>query len=123
MEVRADTYLWAIRIYKSRTLASEAIKNGKVKLDGKNFKPSHVVKVGEVYSITIGIENIVLEVSSLIEKRQSYEIAKKHYINHSPIIDKKEVQSSAFFVSIKRSKGSGRPTKKDRRDISNFEKI
>ena len=123
MEVRADTYLWAIRIYKSRTLASEAIKNGKVKLDGKNFKPSHVVKVGEVYSTTIGIENIVLEVSSLLEKRQSYEIAKKHYINYSPIIEKKEVQSSAFFVSIKRSKGSGRPTKKDRRDISNFEEI
>ena len=53
MELRADTYLWAIRIYKSRTLASEAIKNGKVKLDGKNFKPSHVVKVGEVYSMNI----------------------------------------------------------------------
>lgn len=123
MEVRADTYLWAIRIYKSRTLASEAIKNGKVKLVGKNFKPSHVVKVGEVYSITIGIEKIVLEVSSLLEKRQSYEIAKKHYINHSPIIEKKEVQSSTFFVSIKRSKGSGRPTKKDRRDISNFEDV
>ena len=123
MEVRVDTYLWAIRIYKSRTLASEAIKNGKVKLDGKNFKPSHVVKVGEVYSITIGIEKIVLEVSGLLEKRQSYEIAKKHYINHSPIIEKKEVQSSAFFVSIKRSKGSGRPTKKDRRDISNFEDV
>lgn len=123
MEVRADTYLWAIRIYKSRTLASEAIKNGKVKLVGKNFKPSHVVKVGEVYSITIGIEKIVLEVSSLLEKRQSYEIAKKHYINHSPIIEKKEFQSSAFFVSIKRSKGSGRPTKKDRRDISNFEDV
>lgn len=61
--------------------------------------------------------------SSLLEKRQSYEIAKKHYINHSPIIKKKEVQSSAFFVSIKRSKGSGRPTKKDRRDISNFEDV
>ena len=123
MEVRADTYLWAIRIYKSRTLASEAIKNGKVKLVSKNFKPSHLVKVGEVYSITIGIEKIVLEVSSLLEKRQSYEIAKKHYINHSPIIEKKEVQSSAFFVSIKRNKGSGRPTKKDRRDISNFEDV
>lgn len=123
MEVRADTYLWAIRIYKSRTLASEAIKNGRVKLVGKNFKPSHLVKVGEVYSMTIGNEKIVLEVACLIEKRQSYEIAKKQYINHLPIIDKKEAQSSAFFVSIKRNKGSGRPTKKDRRDISNFEEV
>ena len=77
MEVRADTYLWAIRIYKSRTLASEAIKNGKVKLVGKNFKPSHVVKVGEVYSITIGIEKIVLEVSSLLRKKTELRNCKK----------------------------------------------
>jgi len=59
MEVRADTYLWAIRIYKSRTLASEAIKNGKVKLVGKNFKPSHVVKIGEVYSTNIKLSIIM----------------------------------------------------------------
>ncbi len=123
MEVRADTYLWAIRIYKSRTLASEEIKNGKVKLDGKNFKPSHVVKVGEVYSMSIGNDKTVIEVLSLLEKRKSYEIVKAHYINRSPIINKKETQNSAFFVSIKRNKGSGRPTKKDRRDISNFEEI
>jgi ribosome-associated heat shock protein Hsp15 len=54
MEVRADSYLWAIRMYKSRTLASEAIKGGKVKLDGDNFKPSHVVKIGERYTLSIG---------------------------------------------------------------------
>lgn len=121
MEVRSDTYLWAIRMYKSRTLASDAIKGGKVKLDGDNFKPSHIVKIGETYSMTIGDTKKIIEVTALIEKRGSFEIAKQHYTDHSPAPTKTEKLASAFFtVNIKRDKGSGRPTKKDRRDISGF---
>jgi ribosome-associated heat shock protein Hsp15 len=74
LEVRADTYLWAIRMYKSRTLAAEAIKGGKVKLNNENFKPSHVVKVGERYAMTISTVKKIIEVSGLIEKRQGFEI-------------------------------------------------
>jgi ribosome-associated heat shock protein Hsp15 len=122
MEVRADTYLWAIRIYKSRTLASEAIKGGKVKLGDQNLKPSHVVKIGERYTMSIGYVKKIIEVTALIEKRQSFEIAQKHYIDHSPEPEKKgEILPSAFFkVNIKRERGSGRPTKKDRRDLDGF---
>ena len=122
MDVRADTYLWAIRMYKSRTLASEAIKGGKVKLDGDNFKPSHVVKVGERYTMSIGYDKKIIEVTALIEKRQSFEVAQKHYTDHSPAPEKKgEILPSAFFkVNIKRDRGSGRPTKKDRRDLDDF---
>lgn len=122
MEVRADTYLWAIRMYKSRTLASEAIKGGKVKLDNQNLKPSHVVKVGERYTMSIGYVKKIIEVTALIEKRQSFEVAQKHYTDHSPEPEKKgEILPSAFFkVNIKRERGSGRPTKKDRRDLDDF---
>lgn len=121
MEVRADTYLWAIRMYKSRTLASEAIKGGKVKLNEEKFKPSHVVKIGERYSMTIGTSKKIVEVTALIEKRGSFELAKQHYTDHSPPIEKNEMLPSAFFkVNIKREKGSGRPTKKDRRDMDDF---
>ncbi len=122
MEVRADTYLWAIRMYKSRTLASEAIKGGKVKLNGDNFKASHVVKVGERYTMSMGYDKKIIEVTSLIEKRQSFEIARQHYTDHSPEPEKKgEILPSAFFkVNIKRDKGTGRPTKKQRRDIEDF---
>ncbi|MBA3680302.1 MAG: RNA-binding S4 domain-containing protein [Bacteroidetes bacterium] len=121
MEVRADTYLWAIRMYKSRTLASDAIKGGKVKLDGDNFKPSHVVKVGEKYTLTIGVDKKIIEVTALLEKRGNFELAQKHYADHSPPKTKQEKLDSVFFnVNIKRDKGSGRPTKKDRRDISGF---
>jgi len=121
MEVRADTYLWAIRFYKSRTLASEAIKGGKVKLNGENLKSAHLVKPGERYTITIGDVKKEIEVLSLIEKRQSYAIAKEHYADHTPVYTKEEKQKAAFFqVNISRTKGSGRPTKKDRRDMNDF---
>lgn len=121
MEVRTDTYLWAIRMYKSRTLASEAIKGGKVKLNEQNFKPSHIVKIGERYTLHIGDVKKIIEVSALLEKRQSFEIALKHYIDHSPVQNKEEKLASVFFkTNIKRDKGLGRPTKKDRRDIFGF---
>lgn len=118
MEVRADTWLWAVRMYKSRTLASEAIKGGKVKLNGQNFKASHIVKIGEKFTLSIGSTKKIIEVLDYIEKRGSFEMALKHYIDHSPKPEKNEILPSAFFkVNIQRDKGSGRPTKKDRRDI------
>lgn len=120
--VRLDTYLWAIRMYKSRSLASDAIKGNKVKLNDETVKAAHVVKIGERYTLSYpqGIKKII-EVTALIEKRQSYEIAKQHYIDHSPPVEKIERLEDMFFrVNIKRDKGTGRPTKKDRRDMNDF---
>jgi ribosome-associated heat shock protein Hsp15 len=122
LEVRADTYLWAIRMYKSRTLASEAIKGGKVKLNGESFKPAHIVKVGETYTLTIGHSRKIIEVTALTDKRSSFEIAKKHYNDHSPEPQKEDYLPSAFFrMNIQRERGSGRPTKKDRRDQQGYQ--
>lgn len=121
-EIRLDTYLWAIRMYKSRSLASEAIKGNKVKLNDETVKPAHIIKLGERYTLSMpqGVKKII-EVSGFIEKRQSYEIAKQHYIDHSPPVEKKERLESMFFtVNIKRDKGTGRPTKKERRDMNDF---
>jgi ribosome-associated heat shock protein Hsp15 len=121
MEVRADTYLWAIRMYRSRSLAAEAIKGGKAKLNDANFKPSHIVKIGERYILSIGQTKKIIEVSALTEKRGNFETARKHYIDHSPPPEKKDSLPSIFFkVNIKREKGSGRPTKKERRDMNDF---
>lgn len=121
MDVRADTFLWAIRMFKSRTLASEAIKGGKVKLNDSNFKPAHLVQTGERYTITIGDHKKIIEVTALIDKRGNYEVAKQHYTDHSPVKTAEEKQAAAFFeVNIKRNKGAGRPTKKDRRDMNDF---
>jgi ribosome-associated heat shock protein Hsp15 len=108
-------------MYKSRTLASEAIKNGKVKLNGENFKPSHFVKVGETYSLNAGSSKKIIEVTALTEKRGSFEIAQKHYKDISPPPEKADHLPSVFFKpTVKRDKGLGRPTKKDRRDQEGF---
>jgi ribosome-associated heat shock protein Hsp15 len=109
-------------MYKSRTLAAEAIKGGKVKLNGENLKPSHLVKIGETYTMSIGYSKKIIEVTSLVEKRGNFEIAKQHYIDHSPEPEKKgEMLPSAFFkVNVHREKGSGRPTKKERRDQEGY---
>ena len=120
--VRLDSYLWAIRMYKSRSMASDAIKSNKVKLNDVIIKPAHLVKVGERYTLSFpqGIKKIV-EVTGLIDKRQSYEVAIKHYIDHSPPIDKTPTLDDVFFnVNLKRDRGSGRPTKKDKRDMTDF---
>ncbi len=121
MIVRADTWLWAIRMYKSRTLAAEAIKGGKVKLNGQNFKASHIVKTGERFTLSIGHTKKIVEVTALLEKRGSFDLAQKHYIDHSPPPEKNKVLPSTFFkVNVQRNRGLGRPTKKDRRDIEGF---
>ena len=120
--IRLDIYLWAIRMYKSRSLASDAIKSNKVKLSDELVKASHIVKVGERYTLSFpqGVKKII-EVSGLIDKRQSYDIAKENYIDHSPPVEKIAQMDSVFFMpNMQRNRGAGRPTKKDRRDMTGF---
>jgi ribosome-associated heat shock protein Hsp15 len=120
--VRLDSYLWAIRMYKSRSLAGDAIKGNKVKLNDELVKAAHIVKIGERYTMSFpqGVKKII-EVTGIIEKRQSYDIAKENYIDHSPPIEKLERMPSVFFMpNMQRDRGAGRPTKKDRRDMDDF---
>lgn len=120
--VRLDSYLWAVRMFKSRSLASDAIKNNKVKLNEEVVKAAHAVKIGEVYTISYpqGVKKVI-EVSGIIDKRQSFTIAKENYIDHSPPVEKTEKMDSVFFMpNMLRDRGTGRPTKKDKRDMDRF---
>ena len=122
--IRLDSYLWAIRMYKSRSLASDAIKGNKVKLNEEIVKAAHIVKIGERYTMSFpqGVKKII-EVTGIIDKRQSFEIAKANYIDHSPPIEKLERMPSVFFMpNMQRDRGAGRPTKKDKRDMNSFRK-
>ena len=122
MEVRADAYLWAIRMYRSRTLAGTAIKGGKVKVNDEKLKPSRLVRIGERYTLSIGNSKKIIEVLGLTDQRGNFETAKKFSADHSPPPEKNEKLPAAFLkVNIKRDKGSGRPTKKDRRDLDEFD--
>lgn len=119
-KLRIDKYLWAIRVFKTRSLATEACKAGKVKLNGQNIKPSYVVKVGEVYHIQKGIEKKVLKVVDLLEKRMDAKTAALYYEDQTPIEDTYGYKSAFHAPILRRDRGTGRPTKKDRREIDDL---
>jgi ribosome-associated heat shock protein Hsp15 len=118
-KLRVDKYLWAIRVFKTRTLAAEACNTGKVKLKDQPVKSSHAVRIGEVYHIRIDSDlTRIIEVKELLDKRHAYSFVKDYFIEHTPPREKKEILPSAFSLPQgKREKGSGRPTKKDRRNL------
>jgi len=119
-KLRIDKYLWAIRVFKTRSLATEACKAGKVKLNGQNIKPSYVVKIGEVYHIQKGIEKKVLKVVDLLEKRMDAKTAALYYEDQTPLEDTYSYKSTFHAPMLRRDRGTGRPTKKDRREIDDL---
>ena len=117
MEVRIDKYLWAIRVFKTRTEATEACNGGKVKIGGVNAKPSKNVQSGDVISIRKGAVNFEYRVIQPLEKRVGAKLVPDYAQNLTPQeeLDKMRAPVETFFVV--RDRGAGRPTKKDRRDI------
>jgi|SRR5690606_4870136 len=120
-KLRIDKYLWAIRIFKTRSLATEACKAGKVKLNGQNVKPSYLVKEGETYSIQKGIEKKVIKVLGLLERRSDAKTAVTFYEDLTPVEETYKYKSVFHAPVLKRDRGSGRPTKRDRREIDSLQ--
>lgn len=121
-KVRLDKYLWAIRLFKTRSQAATAIDAGKVKLHDAQVKASRMVAVGDVYHVKTEARRWVVEVTAILDHRVQYSEAVKHYKDLTPP-EVLEAQKSAFsfsFHSGKRMNKSGRPTKKDRRDLDEF---
>ncbi len=121
-KVRIDKYLWSIRIYKSRSIATEAIKEGKVKLNGVHAKASTLVVVDDVMDVYKEGFRMKYKVVQLIEKRVSPILAKPCYEDLTP---QEELDKyKAWFVGKggpeRRERGSGRPTKKERREIEGY---
>jgi ribosome-associated heat shock protein Hsp15 len=120
-KLRLDKYLWAIRIFKTRTQATTAIDEGKVKLNGASVKPSRTVLPGEQYSIKTPARKWTIEVTGLLYNRVAYEEAIKHYNDITSDEDKQLNQriGSSFYTGKRQSK-QGHPTKKQRRDLDDF---
>jgi ribosome-associated heat shock protein Hsp15 len=118
---RLDKYLWAIRLFKTRTQATEAIDSGKVKLNGAPVKPSHAVNVGEQYQVKTAGGRKTIEVTALLHNRVAFAEAIKHYLDITPEKDKLLNQATApSFYTGKRLSKTGHPTKKQRRDLEDF---
>jgi ribosome-associated heat shock protein Hsp15 len=120
-KLRIDKYLWSIRVFKSRSMATEAIDKGRVKLNGENVKASRNVVIGDVYEARTEHKNWVLKVTQLLDGRVAYAEAIKYYEDLTPIEELERVrQVAATFQTGKRLSKIGRPTKKNRRDLGDF---
>lgn len=119
-KLRIDKYLWAIRLFKTRSLATDACKAGRVKLNGQNLKPSAIVKIGEIYQVSKGIEKKVIEVVELLHNRVEAKIAVTKYKDLTPVEETHAFKSMFHSPTLKRDRGTGRPTKKDRRETDDL---
>ena len=118
--VRLDKYLWAIRAYKTRTDATDACKGGKVRLNGYDVKPSKEVRPGDVIVVRKGAVTYTYKVLDLVDKRLGAKLVPDYVENQTPQeeLDKLRAPVETFF--LKRDRGTGRPTKKDRRQMENL---
>lgn len=119
-EVRIDKWLWSVRLYKTRSQAAEACRAGKVKLNGVPVKSSHDVKVGEVYEITIEQLHKVVEVKALLGNRVGAKLVPDFMNDLTPAEEYERIQMIRQYNFERRDRGTGRPTKRERRDLDEF---
>lgn len=120
-KLRLDKYLWAIRLFKTRSLATAACDKGKVKFDGSQAKASKNVNIGDEYEVKTEAKRWRIKVTGLLEKRVAASIAINNYIDITPPEEVQRLQfQAASFHTGKRQSKIGRPTKKERRNLDGF---
>ena len=118
--VRIDKYLWAIRVFKTRGDATDACKGNKVRVGGSPAKPSKEVKPGEVIEIQKGTVRYSYRVIRLLENRVGAQLVPDYAENLTPQSELDKLRASVETFFIRRDRGSGRPTKKDRRAMEHL---
>ena len=119
--MRIDKYLWCIRVFKTRNIASEACKKGHVKIDGSNVKPSKEVYGNELIIVRKNQINFQLEVISIPESRVGAKLVQLYRKDKTPKEEFEKLDLLKYSKDYYRKKGTGRPTKKDRRDIEDYQ--
>ena len=123
-KLRLDKYLWAIRIFKTRSQAADAIDSHKVKSNGDDVKPARAVNIGDRYEIRTEARKWVIEVTGLLHKRVTYTEAIKYYNDITPPELLLPKQATVFVENTgKRQSKQGRPTKKNRRDLDRLSRL
>jgi ribosome-associated heat shock protein Hsp15 len=120
-KLRLDKYLWAIRLFKTRSQAADACDKGKVKLNGDNVKAARTVNVNDEFEVKTEAKRWRIKVTALLDHRVQYAEAIKHYEDITPPeeIDRIKFQAAVFHTGKRLSK-QGRPTKRDKRDLDDF---
>ncbi len=120
MEARIDKWLWAARIYKTRTIASDACKNSRVTVNGVTVKPSRTVKAGDTVSVKKSPITYSFRILKPIEQRVGAKLIPEVYENVTPADQYELLEMSRISGFIDRARGTGRPTKKERRSLDAF---
>ena len=119
-EARIDKWLWASRIFKTRSIAADACKNGRVTINGVNVKPSHMVKVGETVNVRKPPVTYSFKILKTIEMRVGAKLLPELYENVTPQDQYDLLEMNRISGFVDRARGTGRPTKKDRRALDAF---
>ena len=117
---RIDKWLWAARIFKTRSIAADACKNGRVTIEGINVKPSHTVKAGETVSVRKPPVTYSVRILKPIEQRVGAKLIPEIYENVTPADQYELLEMNRISGFVDRARGTGRPTKKDRRAMDAF---
>ena len=119
-EARIDKWMWATRIFKTRPIASEACKKGRIAINGAQVKPSRMVKPGDVVEVRKPPVTYSFKVLQAIEKRVGAKLVPEMMENVTPKEQYELLEMSRISGFIDRARGTGRPTKKDRRSMEEF---
>ena len=115
--VRIDKFLWAIRVFKTRTEATEACKGSKITVNGADIKPSKEVKAGDVIQVRKGAVHYTFKMLAPLEKRVGAKNVARFAENLTPESEMAKLHAPVETFFVKRDRGAGRPTKKDRRQM------
>jgi len=119
-EARIDKWLWSVRIFKTRTIAAEACKKGRIQINGVQCKPSKMVKEGDTVSVRKAPVTYTFKVLQAIENRVGAKLVPDMMQNITPQDQYDLLEMNRIAGFVKRDAGLGRPTKKDRRDMEDF---
>lgn len=119
-EARIDKWLWAVRIFKTRTIAAEACKKGRITINGSQIKPSRMIKPGEVIQVRKSPITYSFKVLQAIEKRVGAKLVPEVMENVTTPDQYELLELSKISGFVDRARGTGRPTKKDRRSLDEF---
>ena len=120
MEERVDIYLFAMRIYKTRSIAADACKKGRVKMNGAELKPSRTFHIGDVFTVRKGPITYSYKVLQLSANRLGAKLVPEYMQDITPPDQLELLELARLAAQSGRDRGTGRPTKKDRRDIITF---
>ena len=120
MEARLDKWLWAARIFKTRTIAADACKNGRVMIDGVKMKPSRMIKEGDVLQVRKSPVTYSFKVLKAIQNRVGAKLVPEVLENVTPPEQYELLEMTRISGFVDRARGTGRPTKKERRELDDF---